>query len=329
MRRIRNRFVWAAALLVSTIVGHGSLLSLDASAQTGERDDQPRQGRPTLAILDIEATEAVTAKARADGNLNDLERILQAFDGQLIAALTQTNRFRVTARSDLERLLVDSDLQQVFADDPVRALRVLGTQYGLILRIDEYRDDVVAQKARVEGRGDRVVRARRELHMSVVATIYDIEKASAYTSVTIPFHATPLDKRWEGLGVDRDVLDAQMAGALDRVAPMLAQEVAHGVLAQTFPARIVTVGSGQVVVSWGNGTPIESGQVWRVFDVEMVEDIDFPGEFMEIEQPVGLIRIDTVSGRTSTASIVEDLGMTRGAVCRLVEDHELSGDHGE
>lgn len=326
MRVGTRGFMWTLLVLLGALVG------LETGAQAGSQSatgsGQPR-GRPTLAIIGIEATEAVLAKARQEGSGNDLDRIVQAFDGQLIAALTQTNRFRVTARSDLEKLLVDNDLQQVFAEDPVRALSILGTQFGMVFKVDDYRDEYVEQKARVEGRGDRVIRARRTIYISVVATIYDIEEATTLASVTTEFRATPLDKRWEGLGVDREVLESQMAGALDGVSQTLAKDVTHDVLGRMYPARIVEPPmAGLVNVSWGQGTPIEAGQTWRVFDVRQVEDVDFPGEFIEIEQPVGLIRIEAVGNRTSSARVIEDFGIDTRAICRLVRDEPADEGRG-
>lgn len=310
-------------------VAAGCVLSLGLAPWAVGQDGSAPRSRPTIAIVGVEPTEAVEANARRDGSADSLALISDALDGQLVSALSATGRFSVVARTALERLLDEQDLQQVFARDPVTALNTIGARYGVDFRIDGFRDSYVEERTRAEGSAGRIARARRTVFVSVVATVYDIEAGTALESVTTEYRDTPLAMDWGAMGADREVVEDLMADSLDGVARDLAQDVARSVLYRTFPARVLLAEAGQVYLSWGEGTPIEPGQAWEIFDVVRVEDFDFPGEFVEIERLVGRVRVETVSPRNSSARVLEDLGIERGAIARLApedEDPDASGD---
>lgn len=280
---------------------------------------QQSRTRPTLAIIGIEATDAARAAAQREGVEGSLDLVMDSLDGRLLASISGTRKFSVVARSDLERLLDEQDLQQVFAADPARALNMVGAQYGVVFRIDGFRDAYVQ---RLTAEGDRVAQARRTVFVSVVATLYDIEAGTATESVTAEYADQPLNRDWGAMGAERAVVDDLMAGSLDAVASELAKDVTRSVLYRTFPARVALVENREVYLSWGDGTPIEPGQVWEIYDLTRVEDIDFPGEFMEIERMVGSVRIERVSPSNAAATVLENFGIERGAVARFVAGHE-------
>jgi curli biogenesis system outer membrane secretion channel CsgG len=297
-------------------------LALSAAAQGPQRAaalDQSApaaHARPTLAVLKVAPTPSVQDAAMASGQLHDLAQIVDALDGQLIHALQSTRRFSVIARSDLDELLNEHDVQRLIGSDPARAFQMAGADYGLVLTLDDYRDQTAMMRSGLPGESDRIARANRVITISLVAKIYRVADGAVLESAAIT-HEIRKDLEYGTAPASAGIVERQFRDMLVAVAPELAGQATRAVLNRVFPARVLHVDNTQVTLSWGEGTTIAPGQVWRVMRTTLVEDYDFPGEYIEIEHEVARIRIVAVSPRTSTAAIVSGSGIERGNIARL------------
>ncbi|MEM1330014.1 MAG: hypothetical protein AAGG07_05585 [Planctomycetota bacterium] len=287
------------------------------------QSSEAQQGRPKLGILSVEATDALLQRVRSDGHADDLSLIVDALDGQLINAFQGSRRFEIIARSDLEVLLKEQDLQQAVGADPVRVLATAGCDYGVAFTIDAYRDEYVDQKLTTPERRGKIARARRTIYVSVVAKIYDVEKGSLLESAAIEYASEPFAREYGSIGADTSLVREQMADMLDGIPKSLAESVARRVMYVLYPARVLRERAGQVFLNWGDGTGIRSGQEWDVFLLEEVEGFDYEGQIERIETKVGRVRIESVTATNSTARVLEDFGIERGCVARLDEEHEI------
>ena len=281
-----------------------------------------QQGRPKLGILNIEATDSLLSRVQGDGHAADLALILDALDGQLINAFQGSRRFEIIARSDLETLLKEQDLQQAVAADPLRTLATAGCRYGVVFTVDGYRDEYVDQKSTADGRRDKIARARRTIYVSVVAKIYDVEAGSLLESAAIEYESVPFAREFGAIGADEALVREQMAGMLDGVPKSLAESVARRVMYVLYPARVLRARAGQAFLNWGDGSGITAGQEWDLYIIEEVEGFDFEGQIEKIETKVGRVRIDSVTATNATGAVLEDFGIERGCVARLDEAHE-------
>ena len=73
----------------------------------------------------------------------------------------------------------------------------------------------------------------------------------------------------------------------------------------------------QITINRGDGTDIAVGQIWNVFAVgEELIDPDTKESLGREEILVGKVKITSVLPKTSTAEIIEDLGIDKVAVLR-------------
>lgn len=307
----------------------GSLLSVGVAAAQNEpvtqtaTQTQPEVsgGRPTLGVLKVAPTPAVQERLSRAGKLDDLAQIVEALDGQLINALQNTRRFSVIARSDLDELLNEHEIQRLTRDNPALVFQLAGVQYGVVFTIDDYRDETAMMRSSRPGESDRIARASRQINISLVAKIYAVGDGSVFES-TATEHEIRKDLEYGTAPVSTGVVDKQFRDMLLGVAPQLAERAVRVVLNRVFPARVLHVQDNIATLSWGEGTTIAPGQVWRITRTTVVEDFDFPGEFIEIEHEIGRVRITSVATRSATAEIIEGSGLARGNIARLEE----SGD---
>jgi hypothetical protein len=97
--------------------------------------------------------------------------------------------------------------------------------------------------------------------------------------------------------------------AAERIATRLADRV--------FPVKVVVKRDRQITVNRGEGGGLEAGQLWNVFAIgEELIDPDTHESLGREEVLVGKARVISVLPKTSTAELLEDAGVDRGAVLR-------------
>lgn len=211
-----------------------------------------------IGVSDVKPTPALVEANRKAGKLNSLERVVQALDGQMIAAVHGTRRFEVIARSDLASLLQEAGLAG-------RPMQVAGVDYLLVTSVDDFQDFTETATFAALGK----TATRRIIQFSAVARIYESDTGKLIE--TANFQISNRDAR-ENLGQTErsgDLSDALLVSLTRDMAERVARRVADVI----FPARIVSRIDRQVTINRGDGTGIQAGQVWGVFALgqEMID----------------------------------------------------------
>ena len=136
------------------------LCAASALAQTSPAVDTPKPAvtpaKISLAVGAVKVTAATTRALTDRGQVNELGRITEAMDSQIISAFQDTRKFDVIARSDLGDLIKEQDLGasgNTDANDAnvAKAGKVAGAQYMIVTSITDFQDNV--QTAKFEGIG--------------------------------------------------------------------------------------------------------------------------------------------------------------------------------
>ena len=258
--------------------------------------------RKVLAVGTVKTSPAVESAAQTDGSLNSLQRVQQAIDGQLIDALNGTRKFEIIARSDLDSLAEEGGFTGA-------GLQVGEADYLLVPVIDDYQDFV--ERATFSGIG--ATAEKRKIRLGMVGRIYDAKSGKLIESTNFQ-----LDNK----AVEKLLSQSNRSGSfsdelLRQIAVEMGGAVANRVADVLFPARIVSVTGQQATINRGDGTGIESGQIWGVYALgEEMIDPDTGESLGRSEVKVGTLRIDRVTPRFTTAIITEDFGVAQGAVVR-------------
>lgn len=284
--------------------------------------DQP-VGKATLGIGAVKATPATVEAARAAGTLNQMNRVVEAMDAQLMDRLHNTRKFTLVSRSDLDQILKEQKLVasgNIDADDAsaAQAFKLAGCKYLLVTTVDNFQDYV--EKATFEGFGESAT--RRVVQFSVVAKIYDTTTGKLLESANFQL---------DNSGVERNAAYVQARGDLKEelfvlMARMMSQRVADRVVDVLYPAKIVARTDRTVTINRGDGTGIAAGQVWEVFALgEELKDPDTGASLGREEIKVGAVKITSVQPLTSKGEVIEDRGVDKGQVLRLVSPAPMPG----
>jgi curli biogenesis system outer membrane secretion channel CsgG len=259
--------------------------------------------RKVLAVGNVKINPSVETAAKAEGTLLPLQRVTEAIDGQLIDALNGTRKFEIIARSDLDSLLEEGGFTG-------EGLQVGGSDYLVVPAVDDFQDIVETFSA--NGRQA----TKRTIRLGMIARIYDSESGKLIESANFQF-----DNR-EAKNILGSVQrkGEYSAALLRQIAEEMAEKCANRVVDVIYPARIIAVTGPQATINRGDGTGIESGQLWDAYALgEELIDPDTGESLGRTEVKVGTIRIDRVTPKFSTGTITENFGVSKGAVVRKAQ----------
>lgn len=282
------------------------LLSTAASAQ---------DGKATLGVSSVAPTPSLKAAIAGAGKGSALGRVVESFDSQLVSAVSATRKFEVVGRSDLKDILGEQELSGSGNVDPksaAQAGKLAGAKYLLVTTIDDFEDST----ERMEFKTLNQVGLKRKIRLQAVAKVYDSTSGKLLESANIL--AERKDDRSDSTGLEKnaELTDGLLAAAVRETAERVANRVADVV----FPARVLARRDKQVTINRGEGTGVTVGQTWNVFaQGEELVDPDTKEKLGREEVLVGKARITVVTPKTSTAEILEDTGIDKGAVLRLVK----------
>ncbi len=257
-----------------------------------------------LAISDVKAATGLINAAKKNDTLGSMERVVQAFDSQLIDRMHNTRKFEIIARSDLKQMEKESSVAGGSFAPP-------GSDYFLVTTLDDFQD--YQETLTLQTTGEKL--SKRVIRVTAVAKIYDAQKGSLLESANITRSIPDAGAQFASTR-NGDLSDA----LLTKVAFDIADATANRVADVIFPAKILSRTDRQVTINRGDGTAISAGQVWEVFALgEALKDPD-TGEVLEQERLyVGKVRITRVNPRTSMAEVIEDTGVAPGAIVQLAQ----------
>jgi curli biogenesis system outer membrane secretion channel CsgG len=316
---MKNSF-WKTSLVIGSL----ALLPLFASAQ--EKATLAISSiKPTPALLDsanakIETTSTAGGKREAmEFNLKqELNRITESLDSQLIDRVNATRKFDVVGLSDLSDIMKEQDLGasgNVDAKTAAKSGKLAGAKYLLVCTVDDF-DDYI-EKATFEGTGQTAT--KRVFRFSVVGKLYDsttgklIESANFQTG-NDEFKQIQMERSYtvKSGELSDDIMVA--------IARNMAEKIANHITDVIFPAKVLVKRDNIVTINRGEGAGVAMGDVFNVFaQGEELKDPD-TGELLGREEvKVGKVKISQVNAKTSQAEVLEDTGIDKGAVLRKAQ----------
>jgi hypothetical protein len=272
------------------------LLSLAAAALVA----LPAQAQlKKMGISDVKPNPALAKSAASDDSTISLERVVQAFDSQLIDRMHNSRKFEIIARSDLAQVLKEADFR---GGD----FKVSGVDYLLVTTLDDFQD--YQEVMTLPTTGERL--SKRVIRVTAVAKIYDSVSGRLVESANITRKIQDAGGEFNSLKTG-ELSDALLLKSVREIAQATADRVADVI----FPAKVIARTDKQVTINRGDGTAIAPGEVWLAFALgEELKDPD-TGEVLDRERvPVGKVRIVRVNPRTTIAEILEDQGIGPGTV---------------
>jgi len=282
-----------------------ALLPVLASAQ---------EGKATLAVSSIKPTPSLAASVKPDKKL-EMGRIIESLDSQLIDRINATRKFDVVGRSDLSDILKEQDLGasgNVDAKTAAKAGKLTGAKYLLVTTVDDYQDYV--EKATFEGTGRSAT--KRVFRLSVVGKVYDASTGKLLESANFQTGNDGFKQIQEERSYtvkDGELSDEMMVA----VSRDMAQKIANRIADVIFPAKVLLRRDKEVTINRGEGGGVAVGDTFNVFALgEELIDPDTKESLGRDEAKVGRVKITQVNPKTSTAEILEDTGIDKGAILR-------------
>ena len=307
------------SLKSSLVIASLALLPLLASAQE-KATIAISSIKPTPALLDSANAKIVTASQNGakreamDFDLKqELNRIIESLDSQLIDRVNATRKFDVLSRSDMADIIKEQDLGasgNVDAKTAAQAGKLTGAKYLLVCTVDDF-DDYV-EKAVFEGTGQTAT--KRVFRFSIVGKLYDsttgklIESANFQTG-NDEFKQIQMERSYT---VKSGELSDDMMVAIAR---SMAEKIANHIVDVIYPAKILIRRDNIVTINRGEGGGMKEGDLYNVFaQGEELKDPD-TGEVLGREEvKVGKVKITQVGAKTTQAEVMDDQGIDKGAV---------------
>jgi len=273
-----------------------------------------QEGKATIAVSSIKATASLDASVKPDKKL-ELGRIIESLNSQLTDRINATRKFDVVGRSDLGDLLKEQDLGasgNVEARTAAKAGKLAGATFLLVTTVDDFQDYV--ETATFEGTGRSST--RRVFRLSVVGKLYDSSTGKLIESANLQTGNDAFKDISENRSYstkDGNLTDEMMVA----VARNLAQKIANHFADVIFPAKVLTRRDKEVTLNRGEGGGVAVGDKFNVFALgQELIDPDTKESLGREEVKVGTIKITQVNPKTSTAEILDDAGIDKGAILR-------------
>lgn len=271
--------------------------------------------KETIGIAPVKPSQSLSTSIKKEGRDNQLQQVVESLDGQLIDRVNATRKFELVSRSDLKDIMTEQSFAasgNVDANDKSAAkqFKLAGAKYLLVTALDGFKDFSENSVVGETGQSATI----RVLSLSCVAKIYDSTTGKLLESANFQIR-----KETRQLSLKRGSENAALSDELlVGVSRDMAEKVANRVADVIFPAKVIAKRDQQITINRGDGTGIAIGQVWNVYAVgEELIDPDTKESLGKEEVLVGTARISAVQPKVSTAQILEDTGIDKGAVLRL------------
>ena len=269
--------------------------------------------KATLAIAKIAVAKSLSAKAAKDGASEMLGRITEALEGNLVSAFHAGRRFELLVRSDLDAVMAEislSDSGNVAADrNAAAAGKLKGAKYLLVVSVDDFQQ-IGLKKAFASL--DKTV-WRKSVRVGVSAKMIDSSTGAVVDAGNFSSADSGVAEMWSQIKSEADFNDFLAA----KISRELADKIASKMTDAAFPVRVVAKTGKYVTINRGEGAGVSVGDEYTVFAAgRKMKDPD-TGEFLGTEEiPIGKIRIEAVSAKTSRGVAGEDMGVEIGQIAR-------------
>ncbi len=270
--------------------------------------------KETISVTAVKPTQAILQNVDRAGKRISLDRVLQSMNGQLIDRINATRKFQVVARSDLDDILKEQDFASsgnVDLNDKSAAqqFKIAGVKYLVVTTVDDFQD--YNEVATFQGTGRSAT--KRVIRLSCVGKIYDSTTGKLLESTNFQISNKDISEN-KTYSVRDSNLNEDLLVAIARE---MSGKIANRVTDVIFPPKVLSKRGKQITINRGDGTDIAVGQIWNVFALgEELIDPDTRESLGREEILTGKVKIIGVLPKTSTAEIIEDLGIDKEAVLR-------------
>lgn len=299
--------------LITAMVAFAAITAAGGVARA--QTTQPA-GPKTVAILGVRATDALEKSFTDPKKRNSMARVREAIDPLLTDRLTNTRKFKIIARADLDKVLKEQalgDSGNCNPSDPkvAKSFLLAGAEYGLVFELLHFQD--VTSRIEISS----VARVTRRVSFSAVGKLYNTTTGQVEESISIPvteLAPSVSDVRTNVKSeADGDVTDAMLVESARAIAEIMANRA----IDVMFPAKVVARTGKQITINRGDGTAIFPGQPWRVFTAgKPLIDPDTNEVIGREEVAKGRVKIVSVMPKASTAEVVDDEGIDVGMILR-------------
>ncbi len=273
--------------------------------------------KETIGITAVKPTPALVQSVDRAGKRNEMDRVLQSMNGQLIDRMNATRKFQIVARSDLDDLMKEQDFTSSGNVDPgdksaAQRFKLAGVKYLLVTTADDFQD--YNETATFQGTGRKAM--KRVIRFSCVGKIYDSTNGKLLESANFQICNKDISEI-----KTYSIMDGMMSEELlVAIAREMAGKIANRVTDVIFPPKVLSKRDKQITINRGDGTDIAVGQIWNAFAIgEELIDPDTKESLGKEEILIGKIKIASVLPKTSTAEIIEDFGIEKEAILRKAQ----------
>lgn len=271
----------------------------------------------SLPVSAVKPTPGVVQSVEKAGKRVVMDRVLQSLDSQLIDRINATRKFQIVGRSDVHDLILEQDFANsgnVDTSDKSSAQhsKIAGAKYLLVTTVDDFQD--YNETATFQGTGRNVT--KRVIKISCVGKIYDATTGKLLESTNLQISNKDILENRPNVTRDGVPNDEILVSTAREMAEKIANRIANVI----FPPKVVNKREKQITINRGEGTDIAVGQSWNVFAIgEELIDPDTKESLGKEEVLIGKVKILSVLPKTSTAEILEDLGIDKGAIVRKAQ----------
>ena len=265
--------------------------------------------RETIAVGAVKVTPAVSTKLSNAQKTLSAEQMSQSLMEQFNNSIQATRKFQVVVRSDLNDLITDDDKARALNPDKQKGFNLAETKYLTVLTVDDYDD----QTQRLDQKLSDTTLTKRTIRLSLITKVYETASGKLLESTSKSISSTEAQQRFNEASTDAEITDALIRTVVKDAADWAATQIVDVI----FPVKIITKNDKSVTVNRGEGSGMVVDQVWRVFAVgkELI-DPDTKEVLGKEEAEIGKVRVTDVLPKFSKASILEDRGITEGALLR-------------
>jgi len=273
-----------------------------------------RAQKETIGVTAVKPTQAILQNVDRAGKRISLDRVLQSMNGQLIDRINATRKFQVVVRSDLDDILKEQDFASsgnVDLNDKSAAqqFKIAGVKYLVVTTVDDFQD--YNEVATFQGTGRSA--SKRVIRLSCVGKIYDSTTGKLLESTNFQISNKDISENKTYSARDSNLNEDLLVA----IAREMSGKIANRVTDVIFPPKVLSKRDKQITINRGDGTDIAVGQIWNVFAVgEELIDPDTKESLGREEILIGKAKITSILPKTSTAEIIEDLGIDKEAVLR-------------
>lgn len=238
---------------------------------------------------------------KARGKMIEMGRVTEALDSHFTSAFTQTRKFEIVARTDLQDL-VDRELglpagTVVDPETAAQSGKIKGLQDMVVISIDSFLDsrDVLDSPSL----GIRSV--KRRIQLSCQAKIYDCSSGTVLDALNVQHQLVDT--------IDIGKNESTSGERLDELMPKMAREmaemIANRVVDVLYPLKVLDVDGKTVTLNRGDGAGLQAGQLWDVYGPgKVIVDEDTGKKIRTKGKKLGQVRITTVDPESAQGEIV-------------------------